>query len=132
MSVDTIANMLSTIKNSSMVGKPSVEVPYSKQKEEIAKVLEAKGIVSKVKVFSEKGSPHKGLHIDLAYNEEVPVLNDIKRVSKPGRRIYKQSNEIGFSKSGYGVLVVSTSRGIMSGEDARKKKLGGEVICEAW
>ncbi|HDQ88806.1 MAG TPA: 30S ribosomal protein S8, partial [candidate division WWE3 bacterium] len=66
------------------------------------------------------------------YKDELPVISDIKRVSKPGRRIYKQATELGFVKGGHGVLVVSTSRGVMSGEDARKKKLGGEVICEAW
>ena len=132
MSVDTIANMLSTIKNASMIKKPSVEVPYSKQKEEIAKVLESRGFVSKVKVFSEKNSPIKGLHIDLAYTNDLPAINDIKRVSRPGRRIYKEALKLDFVKSGYGVLVVSTSRGIMSGEDARKKKLGGEVLCKVW
>ncbi|HOM78380.1 30S ribosomal protein S8 [Patescibacteria group bacterium] len=132
MSVDTIANMLSIIKNASKVGKPSVEVPYSKQKAEIAKVLESKGFISKVKVFNDKEVSYKGLHLDLAYTEGLPVVTDIKKVSRPGRRVYKNHSELGFSKGGYGVLVVSTSRGIMSGEDARKKKLGGEVICEVW
>ncbi|HDQ88560.1 MAG TPA: 30S ribosomal protein S8, partial [candidate division WWE3 bacterium] len=71
MSVDTIANMLSMIKNASMVRKPSVEVPYSKQKEQVAKVLEDKGFVQKVKVFNDKDTPYKGLHIDLAYTDEL-------------------------------------------------------------
>ena len=132
MSSDTIANMLSTIKNAVMVRKTFVEIPHSKQNEEIAKVLEGRGFVGKVKVFSHKGSTHKGLHIDLAYDEEIPVLNNIRRVSRPGRRIYKQSGDLRLVKGGHGLLVISTSRGIMSGEEAKKKSLGGEVLCEAW
>jgi small subunit ribosomal protein S8 len=132
MSADTIADMLSTIKNAFSVRKPFVEVPYSKQKEQIAKVLEERGFISKVKVFSEKNSPIKGLHIDLAYTDDLSTIKDLRRVSKPGRRIYKEALDLNYVKSGHGILVVSTSRGIMSGEEARKKKLGGEVLCEVW
>jgi len=131
--MDTIANLLSIIKNAYMVNKPSVEVVYSKQLESISKVLESKGFIKKVKAFKFKGKAFKGLHLDLAYDDaDLPVLMDIKRVSKPGRRIYKKASEIRPINNGYGLLVISTPRGIMSDEDARKKRLGGEVICKVW
>lgn len=132
MSVDTIANMLSTIKNAVMVRKDSVEFPYSQQKESILKVLESRGFISKVKVFSFQDRPFKGLHVDLSYTDDIPVINDLRRVSKPGSRIYKNFSDIKRSRGGYGVFVISTSRGIMSSEEAKKKKLGGEIICEVW
>ena len=131
--MDPIANMLSAIKNSYMVGKPFIEIPYSKQREQVAKVLEKRGFLAKIKVFNPKDAPYKGLHLDLAYDEtKVPSLNEIMRVSRPGRRLYMKASELRPVKSGYGLLVVSTPRGMMSGEDARKKKLGGEVICKVW
>lgn len=131
MSTDIISNMLSSIRNASMVNKEFIELPHTKNIEAIAKVLQKGNFLKKVKGFKEKGSTHKGLHIDLAYEDSgAPMINEIKRVSKPGRRIYMRFGDIKRIKPEYGVLVVSTSRGIMSGEDARKKKLGGEVICE--
>ncbi len=133
MSVDTIANMLSMLKNASLVGKRAVELPYSKQKEAIAKVLESRGFVSKVKVFKDKDLSYKSLHIELAYSEGgMPAISDLRRVSKPGRRMYRSADALRAVKGGLGVAVVSTSRGIMSGLDAKKKRLGGEVICEVW
>lgn len=131
--MDKIANLLSAIKNAFMAGNPSIEMPHTKQLEEISKVLEKKGFIKKVKVFKYPGKSYKGLHLDLAYDDnELPVLMDLKRVSKPGRRIYKKASELEFVQGGYGLLVISTPRGIMSGEEARKKRLGGEVICEVW
>jgi len=131
--MDTIANLLSIIKNAYMVNKPSVEVVYSKQLEDIAKILELKGFIKKVKTFKFKGKVFKGLHLDLSYDDsDLPVLMDIKRVSKPGRRVYKKASEIKPINNGHGLLVISTPRGIMSDEDARKKRLGGEVICKVW
>jgi len=94
--------------------------------------MEERGFVEKVKVFSHKGSVHKGLHIDLAYKDGLPVISDLKRVSRPGRRMYLHANELRLVKGGYGLAIVSTSRGVMSSEEAKKKKLGGEVICKVW
>lgn len=131
MSTDTISNMLSAIKNASMVSKESIEIPFSKNNEAVAKVLEKGQFINKVKSFKEKGSSHKGLHIELAYEDSgASKIRDVKRVSKPGRRMYYGKRDIKKIKPEFGVLVVSTSRGIMSGEEARTKKLGGEVICE--
>ncbi|MBD3366095.1 30S ribosomal protein S8 [candidate division WWE3 bacterium] len=131
--MDTLSNMLSTIKNAYLVRKEAVEVPYSKQSEAVAKVLEASGFVKKVKSFKHKGKAYKGLSIELSYDEtDLPKLMNVRRISKPGRRIYKKADEIRSVKGGYGVLVVSTPRGIMSGDEARKRRLGGELICEVW
>lgn len=131
--MDRIANLLSTIKNAYLINKPSVEAPYSRQLEEIALVLKKHGFVEDVKVFKFPNKTYKGLHIDLSYDDkELPVLMDLKRLSKPGRRIYKKAEELLPVRGGYGLLVVSTSRGVMSGQEARKKRLGGELICKVW
>lgn len=130
MSTHLIANMLSSIKNASLAGKKEVEVPYSKICESIAKVLKDTGYLAEVKVFKEKESAGKSIKLGIAYKNEIPVLRDIKMRSKPGRRIYKGADELGSVAGGYGTSVVSTSRGIMRGQEARKKRLGGELICE--
>lgn len=131
--MDTIANLLSSIKNSSMVKKSSLEVPYSKINEKILKILKEKGFLEGVKVFKHKDSVFKGLHVDLKYTEaKKPFISEAKRVSKPGRRVYMGSRELEIVRNGYGVGIVSTSRGLMSVDEAKKKKLGGEVICEVY
>lgn len=131
MSSDVIADMLSQIKNASMVGKEYVEIPHSKMREAVIKVLEDAKFVENVKTFKDKGAPQKSLHIDLAYEQDgSPRIRDVKRVSKPGRRIYQQSKVIKGVNPKYGLIVVSTPEGVMSGEAARKKNLGGEIICE--
>jgi small subunit ribosomal protein S8 len=133
MSSDTIANMLSTIKNASMVNKEFVEVSHSKEREAVAKVLKESGFLEEVKVFKPEGKPYKGLHLGLSYDSSgIPAIKDLRRLSRPGRRMYRKSSELRPVKNGYGLLVVSTSRGVMSGEQARKKRLGGEVVCEVW
>lgn len=131
--MDTIANLLSTIKNASMVKKPSVELPFSKMNEGILNILKEKGFIENVKVFKHKDSVFKGLHVDLKYSENnKPFISEAKRVSKPGRRIYLGSTELEFVRNGFGIGIVSTSRGLMTTEEAKKKKLGGEVICEVY
>ena len=131
--MDTIANLLSSIKNASMVKKSSLEVPYSKMNERILTILKEKGFLEAVKVFKHKDSVIKGLHVDLKYTEtKKPFISEAKRVSKPGRRIYLGSKELEIVRNGYGVWIVSTSRGLMAVDDAKKKKLGGEIICEVY
>jgi len=127
-----VSDMLSSIKNSSAVGRFSLEMPYSKTCEDICKVLKSYGYLENAKSFKEKGRKYKMLKIELASDDEVSRIRGIKRHSKPGRRQYSASNRVKWVDSKYGVVVVSTSRGIMSGEEAKKKKLGGEVICEVW
>lgn len=131
--MDTIANLLSTIKNASMVKKSSVELPFSKMNEGILNILKEKGFVENVKVFKHKDSVIKGLHVDLKYTDNnKPFISEAKRVSKPGRRIYMNSTDLEIVRNGFGVGIVSTSRGLMTTDEAKKKKLGGEVICEIY
>jgi len=130
MSLDTISNMLSMIKNASMAGRPFVEFSHSKMCENIAKIFHKEGFLGNVKIFKPKDSNRKMLHLDLIYTDGIPSISDIKRVSKPGRRIYKGNADIGFVAGGYGISVLSTSKGVMTGKAAQKKRLGGEILCE--
>jgi small subunit ribosomal protein S8 len=131
MSADTIANMLSQLKNASMVGKEYIEIPYSKVNEAVLKVFEQYEFIKKVKVFKEKGSSFKSLHVDIAYEANGDSkIRGIKRVSKSGRRLYLKSKEIETTNPKYGFSVFSTPKGIMSCVDARDKNLGGEIICK--
>lgn len=131
MSVDTIGNMLSQIKNASMVNKEFVEFPHSKMREAILKVLEKYNYVDKVKTFKEKGAPHKSLHVDLAYDKKGnSKIREIKRISKPGRRLYTKKDEIKGVSPKYELTILSTSKGVMASVEAQKKNLGGQVICK--
>ena len=132
MSVDRLSNMISSIKNSSMTGKDILEVPYTEICESVAKVLKQKGFIEDIKVFKKEGSSIKMLKIQLSKEGNVIKLSEAKRVSKPGRRIYKSAQELKPVLQGLGVMIVSTSRGVMDAQEAKKKKLGGEVICEVY
>lgn len=129
--MDTIANLLTTIKNASMVSKVSIEVPYSKMSEQILKLCKDSKFIEDVKVFKHKDSVKKGLSIDLAYFDNgKPKISDIKRLSRPGRRVYRGFDELNTEMGSYGLTIVSTSRGLMSAVEAKKKHLGGELLCE--
>ena len=132
MSIDRTSNMLSSIKNAAMAGRDSIEMRHTKECEAIAKILEEKGYLEGVKSFKQENGDGKMLHIGLVKEGNVAKLSQVKIVSKPGRRIYKKFSEVRPVLQGLGVMVISTSRGIMSGQEARKKKLGGEVICEVF
>jgi small subunit ribosomal protein S8 len=129
MSFDRMSEMTNAIKNAAMTKKREIDVFYSKECEAVAKVLERRGFLEHVKVFKEKEG-FKRLGILLAFDHDLPLVTDVKRVSKPGRRVYRSYDELHRVAAGTGVIVISTSRGIMNGEEAKKKKLGGEVICE--
>jgi small subunit ribosomal protein S8 len=131
--MDTIANLLTKIKNASMVSKQSTEVPYSKLTEAILKIFKETGFVSDIKVFKLKDSVKKGISVTLAYFDNgKPKISEAKRISKPGRRIYRASTELRDERGVFGLTLVSTSRGLMSLAEAKKKKLGGELICEIY
>lgn len=130
--MDTLANMFSQIKNAQAVGKGVVELPYSKFKEAVASLLESEGYLSEVKVFKPKEKPHKMLSLKLKYFKDDPFITQLRRISKPGQRIYLPASEIPEVLGGRGLVVVSTSQGVMSGKQAKKKKLGGEILCEVW
>jgi len=124
---DPITDMLNRIRNAQAVSHKTVSVPFSKIKYEIAKILEKQEFIG---ATEKKGRiPKKTIEIALQY---PPKILGLKRVSMPGQRIYAGFKEIRGSKGKYGLLIVSTPKGLMTGQDARNQKLGGEIICEIW
>jgi len=130
LSTDPIADMLTRIRNAINVGKREVRLPHSGMKERIARELVSAGFLAKVEVKEAK--PQSELIITINKEGENPSLTVIERVSKPGRRLYAKATDMPKIKSGRGVLIVSTSKGIMTGQAATKAKLGGELICKVY
>ncbi len=132
MITDPIADMLNKIKNAQVVCHPTVEVPFSNLKYEIAEILKKQGFVEKVEKKGRKTK--KTIEIVLKYQDKNPAILGLKKVSKPGQRIYFDSAGIKRKKvkGDYGISVISTSKGLMTNKEARKQKIGGEVICEIW
>jgi len=128
--MDPISDMLTQIRNAQAVKKETVNVSFSNLKYEIAKVLEKEGFLKKVGKQGKK--TRKKIEIILKYDSGTPVISGLRRISKPGQRIYKKRREIKRVKGGYGKTIISTSKGLMTDREARKQKLGGEVICEVW
>lgn len=124
---DPIADMLTRIRNGLAAEKMAVTLPSSKQKKALAEVLKAEGYISDYSVHDNDGMPM--LEVVLKYYEGKPVIDRIERVSKPGRRVFKQKDSLPKVLGGMGVAVVSTSKGIMTDRAARKAGVGGEVIC---
>ncbi len=130
MYTDPIADMIIRIKNAAQARKEAAVLPYSKFKASLAKLLEKEGFVGSV---SEVPGRLKTLQINLKYDPSgQPVISDIKRVSKPGQRIYLPAERIPRTNSGLGLTVVSTSKGLLTDRQARKEKVGGEVVCQVW
>ncbi len=123
---DTVADMLTRIRNAQRAGKPAVGMPSSKLKVSLAKLLQAEGYVEKFDVSSDVKPT---LTIALKYFEGKPVIEEIKRVSRPGLRIYKGKDELNRVKQGLGILIVSTNKGILTDRAARAAGVGGEVIA---
>ena len=124
--MDPVSDMLVAIKNGYMARKAVVFVPFSKFKYEIAKVLEKETIVGKISKDNLK------IKIELNYEDHKPKITQIKRVSKLGLRVYFKSKNIKKVKGGKGTVIISTPKGLMTGKEAKAKKLGGEVICQIW
>ena len=128
MNTDPIADMLTRIRNANMVSHPSVEIPASKLKVELAKLLKEEGFITDYTV-KEVGKS-KVLEIELKYDEKnKPVITSLKRVSKPGLRTYCKAKNLPQVLGGMGVAIVSTSKGLLTDRKARKENLGGEVLC---
>jgi len=133
---DPISDMLNRIRNAQAVVKPTVEVPYSNLKQEIAKILEKEGFIVKSEKKGKKTK--KILEVTLKYETRlgssvsIPVILGLKRISKPGQRIYISTKKIRKVRDGFGIAIISTPKGLMTNKEARKQKLGGEVICEVW
>ncbi|HXK32280.1 MAG: 30S ribosomal protein S8 [Candidatus Nealsonbacteria bacterium RBG_13_38_11] len=127
---DPVADMLNTIKNAQAVNHPTVEVVFSNLKYEIAKLLEKQGFISGIEKKGKKN--RKTMEITLKYEDKIPAISGLKKVSKPGQRIYVNSTRIKRVKDGHGMAVISTSKGLMTDKEARKQKRGGEILCEIW
>jgi len=125
---DTISDMLTRIRNGLAVNKSEVVVPHSKMKYSIAKILEKEGYVGEVKQDTRR--KHPVIRIGLRYEDGTPGIQKLERVSKPGRRIYSKADELPYVLSGLGIAIISTSNGLMTNKEARKRRLGGEVICK--
>lgn len=127
---DPVGDLLAQIKNASMVGKKAIALPYSRLKKEVASVLVQEGFLAGLQVTGEK--PKETLHLDLRFSGKLPVITGIQRVSKPGLRKYVNAKEIPVVVGGMGISVLSTPSGIMTGNSAKKKHIGGEVVCFIW
>jgi len=127
---DPIGDMIIQIKNAGMAGKKTVVLPYSKEKEWIAIILKKEGYISSVEKIGEL--PKANLKIVLRYVDGVHVIDDVKRKSKPGIRLYVDKDSIPSVMGGIGISIVSTSKGVMTGKQAQKEGVGGELLCEIW
>ena len=129
--VDPIGDMITRIRNAQMRSLNNVKIPNSKFRARILDVLKKEGYISDYKFLSE--TKNKGsLSVDLKYNDGLPVIKEIKRVSKPGRRIYARATSIPKIQNGLGLAIVSTSKGIMSDNEARNQNIVGEIICRVF
>ncbi|MCL4397812.1 30S ribosomal protein S8 [Patescibacteria group bacterium] len=124
--IDPISDMISRIKNGYLAGRLSVEIPWSKMKESLAKLLKESGYISEVK--KEKNS----LILTLKYNGKEPGLTEIRRISRPSLRIYAAHTNLPKVLGGAGTAIISTPKGLMTNKQAKKAGVGGEVICEIW
>tara|TARA_Y100000590_G_scaffold459512_1_gene616786 strand:- start:569 stop:967 length:399 start_codon:yes stop_codon:yes gene_type:complete len=127
--VDPIGDMITRIRNAQMRSLNSVKIPISKFRAKILDVLKKEGYISDYKIVKDSNSIGI-ISVDLKYNNGLPVIKQINRVSKPGRRVYAKASSIPKIQNGLGVTIVSTSKGIMSDNDARNQKIGGEIICK--
>ena len=128
--MDTISNFIIKLKNAGNAGHESLTVPNSKLRKAISEVLKKEGFIKDFSEKSEKGKSE--IAITLLSENRIPKIKGVKRFSKPSKRVYQQSAELRSVKSGYGVLIVSTSHGVMTGKQAKAKKLGGEVLFSIW
>jgi small subunit ribosomal protein S8 len=133
---DPIADMLTRIRNALVVGHTSVAMPSSKMKVAIAKIMKEEGYISSYEAVDGTIPPQKVLRIRLKYvgerRDRHPVITNLERISRPGRRVYAGKNEIPWVKSGMGIAILSTPKGVMTGQRARQLGVGGEIICKVW
>ena len=133
MITDPIADMLTRIRNAVRVERPHVDMPHSKVKCGVADVLKREGYIWDWEEVQEEKLPYKLLRIELKYGPNgEQVIQHVKRVSSPGRRVYRKSKELRPVLNGMGITILSTSRGVISDREARQRQLGGEVLAEVW
>ena len=128
--MDPITDMLNRIRNAQAVLHPKIEIPFSNLKYNMAKILEKKGLIEKAAKTGKKEK--RIIEITLKYENKKGAIVGLKRISKPGQRIYVPARTIKKVKGGYGLSIISTSKGLMTGQEAKKQKLGGEILCEIW
>ncbi len=130
---DPIADMLTRIRNAVAARHEAVVIPASKMKVSIAKVLKDEGFIRDYAVVEDEGKAQPSLKVNLSYaSRRQPVLNGVQRVSKPGLRVYVQRREIPRVYGGLGIAILSTPKGIMTGQEARRQEVGGELLCYVW
>ena len=129
--VDPIGDMITRIRNGQMRLLNKVLIPSSKYRAKILDVLKQEGYISGYKIVADENK-NNILSVDLKYNNGLPVIREIKRISKPGRRIYARASSIPRIQNGLGLAIVSTSKGIMTDNDARSQNVGGEIICRVF
>ena len=127
---DPIGDMIARIKNAQLRNHKKVQLPSSNFKVKIAEVLKSEGYIIDYKVSQESNKPY--LEISLKYNSGNPVISSIQRVSKPGRRIFSRAESLPKINNGLGIAIISTPKGVMTDIDARKQKVGGEIICKVF
>ena len=127
---DPIGDMIARIKNASLRNYKKVEIPSSKFKSKIADVLKNEGYIIDYKIENIDGK--ESLNIDLKYNSGNPVINSIQRISKPGRRIFSSAESLPKVSNGLGIAIISTPKGVMTDQEARKNQVGGEIICKVF
>ena len=134
MTNDPIADMLTRVRNALMVGKPTVEIPLSKIKVEIARILKEEGYIEEYAIL--EATPVNMISLQLKYygarRERKPVITNIERISKPGRRVYRGRKDLPRVMSGIGIAIVTTPKGVMTAQQARRERTGGEVLCYVW
>ncbi len=129
-STDQIADLITRIRNAVMVNKTEISAPTSKLKERVAKVLKDNGYIVDFEVI--EGTPRGTLRVVINEPGTNAKINEISKVSKPGRRVYSGADELPTIKSGRGMIIVSTSKGLMTGREAKKNRLGGEILVKVW
>jgi small subunit ribosomal protein S8 len=130
---DPIADMLTRVRNANTAMHDTVKMPSSKMKESLAKILVREGYVAGYKISANDGKPGSTLEIELKYStERVRSISGIQRVSKPGLRVYRQSDQLPRVLGGMGVAVLSTSQGLLTDREARQRRVGGEIVCFVW
>ena len=131
MHSDPIADLLTRVRNGLMAHKNHVDIPFSKIKAEVVKVLVSDGFVISQEVITEEKFP--SLRVHLKYDSgKKPIIHSIKRVSKPGLRVYRQATDLRPVRGGLATQILTTSQGVMTDREARRRQIGGEVICEVW
>jgi small subunit ribosomal protein S8 len=134
MMSDPIADMLTRIRNALLAGKATVEIPASKIKVEIARILKEEGYVEEYAIIDQQ--PYALISITLKYHgarrSRKPVITNIQRISKPGRRVYRGRTDLPRVMSGIGIAIVTTPKGVMTAQQARRERVGGEVLCYVW